>query len=171
MHLGEVHKINVRTVTLLGQPAASSSSRPILSLAAETPSSTVSILGIYTPPPDSTAAGTNNAATSSSSKPASKTPIIVGATIGGIAFLAIVGFLAWFFLRRRNHRRPYSRATTPMLRKDGEEKRGLRDTPDSGAMRGSVGAMFTPFGAGKVPRDTFNDLLLTHSRIFPSSHG
>lgn len=157
MHLGEVHKINVRTVTLLGQPAASSTSRTILSLPAETSTPTVSILGYYTIPAASpTSTGTNNAATSA--KPASKTPIIVGATIGGVAFLGIVAFLAWFCLRRRPRRRPYSRATTPMLRKDGEEKRELRDTPDSGAMRGSVGTMFTPFGAGKVPRNTFNDL-------------
>jgi hypothetical protein len=149
-----VHKLNVRTLTLLGQPAASTS-RSILSLPAESTSSTVSILGTYTiPPATPTGAGTNNAATASSSS-SSKTPVIVGATIGGIVFLALVAFLAWFFLRRRRGGRRYAasrgtRGTTPMLGTDGDEKPGMRETPDSGSSLRGSGGMFQPFG-GQFP--------------------
>jgi hypothetical protein len=160
MYDDQVHKINVRAVTLLGQPT---STKSILSIAAETPSSTSSftILGYYTPAPSSVVVvgGTDHAATSPS-KSSSKTPIIVGATVGGIVFLLIVGFLAWFLLRRWRGTRPYSgpRGTTPMLRRDIEEKREMRETPDSGASRGVMGGIFPPFG-GQCPHSA---LMLCH---------
>jgi hypothetical protein len=148
----EVHQINVRTVTLLGPPP---STKSILSLPAETPSPSHTILGYYTipPSPTPTGGGTNNAAISSPSKSSSKTPIIVGATIGSVVFLAVVGLLAWFFFRRWRNPRRYAgaRATTPMLGNHGEEKSGMRDTPDSGAMRDSVGGIFPPYG-GQRPQ-------------------
>ena len=147
MYVEQVHKINVRTVTLPGQPT---STKSILSIAAETPTttSTFTILGYYTPTPSSEVGGGDNHAANSPSKPSSKTPIIIGATIAGVVFLAIVALLSWFLVRRWRGRRPYSgsRGTTPMLRRGGEEKAEMRETPDTGALRGGVGGIFAPFG-------------------------
>lgn len=145
----EVHQLNVRTVTVLGQPAAT---RPVLTLAPESSISSVTILGYYTiPDPSPTAAGTVNAATTSSSK-SSKTPAIIGGTIGGVVLLALVAFLVWFFFRRWRGRHLYSgsRGTTPMLGDHAGEKSGMGETPEIASLRGS-GGIFSPFG-GELPR-------------------
>lgn len=134
----------MRTVTLLGQPEPT---RPVLILEPESSSSTVKILGYYTIPPSvvPTAAGSVNAASSTSSKSHSNTPIIVGATIGGVVALALVAFLAWFFRRRARNRYSASRGTTPMLGDHGGEKSGMDETTDTRSLRGS-GGIFSPFG-------------------------
>lgn len=50
---------------------------------------------------------------SGASKQASKTPIIVGAVVGGVALLSLIGLFAlWFFRRRRRHQREVARRLT-----------------------------------------------------------
>jgi hypothetical protein len=141
------HQNELRTVTLPGPPAATATTYYLTSLPSTTqpwanllvPTST----GIYTvtiqqsSTPQPSGAGSAKAATLSAP---SKVPIIVGATIGTIVFMFLVGVSIWFFLRRRRERRILltSRGMTPMLGAN-DEKFAASHPANSRNLRGNGG--------------------------------
>lgn len=157
----EVRQFEARALTIIGAPASATASRQVLSLAGTEPTPT--ILGYYTIPTTSpTAAAAVNAATPSHNS--SKTPIIIGVTIGVVVFVTLAAVLAWFFVRRWRNRniRQATRDTTPMLRSHREEKFERDPVENDESM--SIGGIFSPFG-GELPTLNFYVNPLTFLRV------
>jgi hypothetical protein len=153
MYLNERHLLP-RTVTLLGptqapSPTSSSSSSTTTSSLATSTSS----LDAGANPPQSTAPTTASKAAAPTKSSGIGTGPIIGIVIGGVALLAVIGFLIWFCLGKRRKQRGdlfvRGTSTTPMIGSNRAEKFAMDDdTPDLeqiGEER-QRGGVFGPFG-------------------------